>query len=83
MLFSISQKLTQHMIVNYTEILKWMRDILACRNAYLLRHQADCNIGSSILVCHQAHIKLEASAARLFGSLFVNSFLDRFLYYYN
>lgn len=35
-LFSISQKLIQHQIVNYTEILKWLREILRCRNAFLL-----------------------------------------------
>jgi neurofibromin 1 len=62
-LFSISQKLTQHTIFNYTEILKWLRDILVCRNAFLLRHKdyANCNIGAHIAICKQAHIKLEAS----------------------
>lgn len=61
MLFSISQKLIQHQIVNYTEILKWLRDILVCRNAFLLRHKdyANCNIGAHIAICKQAHIKLE------------------------
>jgi len=34
-LFSISQKLIQHQIVNYTEILKWVREVLRCRNAFL------------------------------------------------
>ncbi|XP_042235752.1 neurofibromin-like isoform X1 [Homarus americanus] len=60
-LFSISQKLIQHQIVNYTEILKWLRDILVCRNAFLLRHKdyANCNIGAHIAICKQAHIKLE------------------------
>lgn len=36
-LFSISQKLIQHQIVNYTDILKWLREILKCRNAFLMR----------------------------------------------
>ncbi|XP_066962551.1 neurofibromin isoform X3 [Macrobrachium rosenbergii] len=60
-LFSISQKLIQHQIINYTEILKWLRDILVCRNAFLLRHKdyANCNIGAHIAICKQAHIKLE------------------------
>ncbi|XP_050702406.1 neurofibromin-like, partial [Eriocheir sinensis] len=60
-LFSISQKLIQHQIANYTEILKWLRDILVCRNAFLLRHKdyANCNIGAHIAICKQAHIKLE------------------------
>ncbi|KAG8232721.1 hypothetical protein J437_LFUL013314, partial [Ladona fulva] len=38
-LFSISQKLIQHQIINYTDILKWLREILVCRNAFLLRHK--------------------------------------------
>ncbi|KAG0717114.1 Neurofibromin [Chionoecetes opilio] len=60
-LFSISQKLIQHQIANYTEILKWLREILVCRNAFLLRHKdyANCNIGAHIAICKQAHIKLE------------------------
>lgn len=58
-LFSISQKLIQHQIVNYTEILKWLREILRCRNAFLLRHKEYANLGSHIAICKQAHIKLE------------------------
>ncbi|KAB7494213.1 Neurofibromin [Armadillidium nasatum] len=60
-LFSISQKLIQHQIVNYTEILKWLRDILVCRNAFILRHKDynHCNAGAQLAVCKQAHIKLE------------------------
>ena len=27
----MSQKLIQHQILNYTDILKWMREILVCR----------------------------------------------------
>ncbi|XP_021921694.1 neurofibromin isoform X3 [Zootermopsis nevadensis] len=58
-LFSISQKLIQHQIMNYTDILKWLRDILMCRNAFLLRHKDYANVGSQIPICKQAHIKLE------------------------
>ncbi|PSN44310.1 Neurofibromin [Blattella germanica] len=58
-LFSISQKLIQHQIMNYTDILKWLRDILMCRNAFLLRHKDYANLGSQIAICKQAHIKLE------------------------
>ncbi|XP_063221250.1 neurofibromin isoform X2 [Bacillus rossius redtenbacheri] len=58
-LFSISQKLIQHHIVNYTDILKWLREILVCRNAFLLRHKDYANLGSQIAICKQAHIKLE------------------------
>lgn len=58
-LFSISQKLIQHQIMNYTEILKWLRQILVCRNAFLQRHKEYANLGSQIAICKQAHIKLE------------------------
>lgn len=60
-LFSISQKLIQHQISNYTDILKWLREILICRNAFLLKHKDYANLGSSIAICKQAHIKLEVS----------------------
>jgi len=58
-LFSMSQKLIQHQIVNYTDILKWMREILVCRNQFLVRHRDYANVGSQIAICRQAHIKLE------------------------
>ncbi|KYB29814.1 Neurofibromin-like Protein [Tribolium castaneum] len=58
-LFSISQKLIQHQIMNYTDILKWLREILICRNAFLSRHKEYANLGSQIPICKQAHIKLE------------------------
>ncbi|XP_076453075.1 neurofibromin-like isoform X4 [Babylonia areolata] len=57
--FYISQRLIQHQIVNYTEILKWLREILICRNRFLTKHSANANVGSNIPVCRQAHIKLE------------------------
>ena len=58
-LFSISQKLIQHQILNYTEILKWLHEILLCRNEFLQRHKDYAYIGSNLPVCRQAHIKLE------------------------
>lgn len=58
-LFSISQKLIQHQIVNYTEILKWLRDVLKQRNSFLIRHKEYANLGSHVAICKQAHIKLE------------------------
>ncbi|CAH1393434.1 unnamed protein product [Nezara viridula] len=58
-LFSISQKLIQHQIVNYTDILKWLREILVCRNEFLSHHKDYANVGSHIAICKQAHIKLE------------------------
>lgn len=59
MLFSISQKLIQHQIVNYTEILKWLREVLKQRNVFLIRHKEYANLGSNVAICKQAHIKLE------------------------
>ncbi len=58
-LFSISQKLIQHQIYNYTEILKWLREILICRNHFLQKHKDYAYVGSNIRICRQAHIKLE------------------------
>ncbi|XP_023326814.1 neurofibromin isoform X3 [Eurytemora carolleeae] len=58
-LFTMSQKLIQHQILNYTDILKWMREILVCRNQFLLRHREYANVGCGIAICRQAHIKLE------------------------
>lgn len=58
-LFSMSQKLIQHQIVNYTEILRWLREVLKQRNAFLIRHREYANLGSNVAICKQAHIKLE------------------------
>ncbi len=60
-LYSMSQKLTskQHLIVNYTDILKWLRKILECRNQFLKRHKDCANVGSQVPLCKQAHLKLE------------------------
>ena len=60
-LFSISQKLIQHQIVNYTDILRWLREVLTCRNSFLLRHRDYANVGSQVSVAKQAHIKLEVN----------------------
>ncbi|EFN88549.1 Neurofibromin [Harpegnathos saltator] len=58
-LFSISQKLIQHQIFNYTAILKWLHEILIRRNAFLSQNKDNANVGSEIAICKQAHIKLE------------------------
>lgn len=58
-LFSISQKLIQHQIANYTDVLKWLKEILTCRNTFLQRHKDYANVGSQIAICRQANIKLE------------------------
>lgn len=51
----------QHQIVNYTVILKWMKQILTCRNEFLSRHKEYANVGSKIPICKHAHIKLEVN----------------------
>lgn len=56
---SISQKLIYHQITNYTDVLKWMKEILTCRNTFLRRHKEYANIGSYAAVCRESHIKLE------------------------
>lgn len=60
-LFSMSQKLIQHQIMNYTDVLKWLRKILECRNQFLKRHRSYANVGSQLAICRQAHIKLEVN----------------------
>lgn len=58
-MFSISQKLIQHQIANYTDVLKWLKEIMMCRNTFLQRHKEYANVGSQLAICRQAHIKLE------------------------
>ncbi|XP_075988638.1 neurofibromin 1 isoform X2 [Anticarsia gemmatalis] len=58
-LYNISQKLIQRQICNYREVLRWLRDILTCRNEFLAKHKDYANVGSQIPICKQAHIKLE------------------------
>ncbi|XP_060536829.1 neurofibromin isoform X2 [Cylas formicarius] len=55
----ISTKLIQHQYANYTDILKWLREILICRNAFLTKHKEYATLGSSISTSQQAHVKLE------------------------
>ncbi|CAK1546447.1 unnamed protein product [Leptosia nina] len=57
--YSISQKLIQRQISNYREVLRWLRDVLICRNEFLSKHKEYANVGSQIPICKQAHIKLE------------------------
>ncbi|XP_050557964.1 neurofibromin isoform X9 [Spodoptera frugiperda] len=58
-LYNISQKLIQRQICNYREVLRWLRDILTCRNEFLAKHKEYANVGSQIPISKQAHIKLE------------------------
>ena len=58
-LFSISQKLVQHQIYEYTSVLRWLREILVLRNAFLLHHKDKAYLGSNIPIAKHAHTKLE------------------------
>lgn len=58
-LFSISQKLVQHQIVNYTDVLKWLREILLLRNAFLMHYKESAYVGSNIPMAKHAQLKLE------------------------
>uniref|UniRef100_A0A668AMM4 Neurofibromin 1 n=1 Tax=Myripristis murdjan TaxID=586833 RepID=A0A668AMM4_9TELE len=65
-LFLICRKLIGHQMVNGTEVLKWLREILICRNKFLLKNKvktsAECaTLGSGIPICRQAQTKLEVS----------------------
>lgn len=40
-LFLICRKLTSQQMVNGTEVLKWLREILICRNKFLLKNKVD------------------------------------------
>ncbi|KOB76799.1 putative Neurofibromin [Operophtera brumata] len=63
-IYNMSQKLIGRQICNYREVLRWLRDILTCRNEFLAKQKEYANIGTAIPICKQAHIKLEVSIAR-------------------
>ncbi|MED6237242.1 hypothetical protein ATANTOWER_021251 [Ataeniobius toweri] len=46
-------------MVNRTEVLKWLREILICRNKFLLKNKECATIGGGIPICRQAQTKLE------------------------
>uniref|UniRef100_A0A8C7WES1 Neurofibromin 1a n=1 Tax=Oncorhynchus mykiss TaxID=8022 RepID=A0A8C7WES1_ONCMY len=74
-LFLICKKLIGHQMVNSTEVLKWLREILICRNKFLLKNKRVLRVldmsnsslllqecatqGSGIPICRQAQTKLE------------------------
>ncbi|PAA68954.1 hypothetical protein BOX15_Mlig013644g1 [Macrostomum lignano] len=58
-LYTVSQKLIQRQIANYGDVLRWLKDILICRNAFLEKHKELANVGSNENLCRQALIKLE------------------------
>ncbi|XP_072261087.1 neurofibromin [Pyxicephalus adspersus] len=59
MIFYICKKLIGHQMLNSTEVLKWLREILICRNKFLLKNKECAAVGSAIPICRQAHTKLE------------------------
>ncbi|XP_041660852.1 neurofibromin isoform X2 [Cheilinus undulatus] len=60
-LFLICRKLISQQMVNGTEILKWLREILICRNKFLLKNKECATMGGGIPICRQAQTKLEVS----------------------
>ncbi|XP_048468774.1 neurofibromin isoform X1 [Rhincodon typus] len=60
-LFFICKKLIAHQMLNSTEILKWLREILICRNKFLLKNKENATLGSGIPICRQAQTKLEVA----------------------
>ncbi|XP_050358342.1 neurofibromin-like isoform X3 [Nymphalis io] len=58
-LYNISQKLIQREIGNYREVLRWLRDVLTCRNEFLAKQKDYANVSSQIPKCKQAHFNLE------------------------
>ncbi|CAJ1065914.1 neurofibromin isoform X2 [Xyrichtys novacula] len=60
-LFLICRKLISQQMVNGTEVLKWLREILICRNKFLLKNKECATMGAGIPICRQAQAKLEVS----------------------
>ncbi|CAM9328811.1 unnamed protein product, partial [Lampetra planeri] len=58
-LHSICQKLFSHQLPNCTEVLKWLREILICRNKFLLKFKEKATLGSGGASCRQAQASLE------------------------
>ncbi|KAF4082358.1 hypothetical protein AMELA_G00150410 [Ameiurus melas] len=58
-LYFICSRLIGHQQINSTEVLKWLREILICRNKFLLRNKDRAAKGSGILRSRQAQAKLE------------------------
>uniref|UniRef100_A0A8C0QMM8 Neurofibromin n=1 Tax=Chelonoidis abingdonii TaxID=106734 RepID=A0A8C0QMM8_CHEAB len=61
MLFYICKKLTGHQMLSSTEILKWLREILICRNKFLLKNKVSKSGCSGTPICRQAQTKLEVA----------------------
>ncbi|XP_033027312.1 neurofibromin isoform X3 [Lacerta agilis] len=61
MLFCICKRLTSNQILSSTEILKWLREILICRNKFLLKNKESAAGCSGTPICRQAQTKLEVA----------------------
>ena len=48
-----------HQIYEYTSVLRWLREILVLRNAFLLHHKDNAYLGSNIPMAKHALTKLE------------------------
>ena len=83
-LFSMSQKLIQHLIVNYTDVLKWLRKILECRNQFLQKHCEYANVGSSIgtYLQFRQFLLSQKNRRKKFVKLCLH-FLDEYNIFYN
>uniref|UniRef100_A0A8C1XIR4 Neurofibromin n=1 Tax=Cyprinus carpio TaxID=7962 RepID=A0A8C1XIR4_CYPCA len=55
----VSLNLLFGIMINSTEILKWLREILICRNRFLLKNKECATQGSLISISRQAQTKLE------------------------
>ena len=65
MLYSVSQKLIQRQMINYGDVLKWLRLLLHCRNAYLEKNRESLALAAgaaNLTICRRAFVKLEARA---------------------
>lgn len=58
-LYSIAQRLTSRHIMNFCEVLRWLKEILICRNNYLKQRRDRLDLTGLPKIWHQALIKLE------------------------
>ncbi|KFD70579.1 hypothetical protein M514_02099 [Trichuris suis] len=59
LLFHVCQKLLHFQLGNFSEVLRWLRQLLVYRNLFLMNHREIANYGSGDLLCKQAAEKLE------------------------
>ena len=59
MLFSVSQKLVSYQILNGTEVLKWLSEVLALRNCFLNKYKDHATVDCNIPRTREAQDKLE------------------------